>query len=66
MDVGSVLPCARVASRRPAGAEVENQILREVSSKSVPWQTPHCIDKDGKLRMDPEAEKWLAIKSRER
>ncbi len=58
--------CARIAPRRPAGAGVEDEIWQGAPSKAVPWQTPHCVDKDGQLLMDEAAQKWLGAKGRER
>ncbi len=57
--------CARITPRRPAGAEIEDEIWQGAPSKAVPWQTSHCVDKDGLLLMDEAAQKWDA-KSRER
>ena len=58
--------CARIAPRRPAGAGTEDEIWQGVPRKAAPWETPHCVDKDGRLLMDEAAQKWLDAKSRER
>ena len=65
-EEGRAAACARIAPRRPAGVEVEDEIWQGAPGNAVPWQTPHCVDKDGQLLMVDAAQKWLNAKSRER
>ena len=49
--------CSRIAPQRPASVGVEDEIWQGAPGKAVPWQTPHCVDKDGQLLMDEAAQK---------
>ena len=36
--------------------------------RRIPWQTPHCVDKDGKLLLSETGQEWLdkAVRRREK
>ena len=44
----------------PAVEGLEDEYTQKVDKmRRIPWQTPHTFDKEGKLLMDSEAERWL-------
>ena len=46
-------------------ASVEQEVLL---MRRIPWQTPHCVDKDGKLLLSETGQEWLdkAVRRREK
>ena len=44
---------------------VEQEVLQ---MRKIPWQTPHCVEKDGKLLLSEQGQGWLdqAVRRREK
>ena len=44
---------------------VEEDVLH---MRRIPWQTPHCVEKDGKLLLSETRQEWLdkAVRRREK
>ena len=56
---------AQERERADGAPPVEQEVPQ---MRRIPWQTPHCVDKDGKLLLSETGQEWLdkAVRRREK